>query len=332
MPLKGNFQLSLSDQLYRQSKIDEENRRLKKKSKADAGSSKKGKKASKKFDSTTINDNDEDVYPVIEVTRGGELPEGATESGNETDENDKFLKKNDPHRALNIDLNEKSLQKPASLSAQKQEPITQSIEDTVGTTEKPRKVKKKREDAQESTSKTKHRRERNDYKELLSPNDDEKNLIVPPTGDTTIDATPSTVTEKRSKKKKTKEKKKPTMKPSTNDKASSLLLFDIMSDDINPMNASNQNNNGQNIYKLVAQSDHLTIVSSVVILQEKISFSFGIFSIQFIFYRKLLTNILFISKGCDRNSFFFFFRISKRFKECLKNLKLPLRCYLQLKS
>ncbi|CAF4718978.1 unnamed protein product, partial [Rotaria magnacalcarata] len=39
--LPANLQLSLSDQLYRQSKIDEENRRLKKKSKSDGGSSKK---------------------------------------------------------------------------------------------------------------------------------------------------------------------------------------------------------------------------------------------------------------------------------------------------
>ncbi|CAF4439284.1 unnamed protein product, partial [Adineta steineri] len=84
----ANLQLSLSDQLYRQSKIDEENRRLKKKSKTDNGSSKKGKKSTKKSDSTTVDEVDEDLYPIIKVTRGGELPEGVTESGNEDNEND----------------------------------------------------------------------------------------------------------------------------------------------------------------------------------------------------------------------------------------------------
>ncbi|CAF4693786.1 unnamed protein product, partial [Rotaria magnacalcarata] len=80
------LQLSLSDQLYRQSKIDEENRRLKKKSKSDGGSSKKGKK--KGLNTTNVDDNEEDLYPVIKVTRGGELPEGVTESGNEDNDND----------------------------------------------------------------------------------------------------------------------------------------------------------------------------------------------------------------------------------------------------
>lgn len=78
----SNSHVSLSDQFYRQSKIDEENRRLKKKSKSD-GKSKK--KSSKKSHLTTIDDNDEEIYPTVKVTRGGELPEGVTESGNEDD-------------------------------------------------------------------------------------------------------------------------------------------------------------------------------------------------------------------------------------------------------
>jgi hypothetical protein len=35
----------------------------------------------------------------------------------------------------------------------------------------------------------------------------------------------------------------------------------MMSDDINSTNSSNQQYNEQNVYKLVAQSDNLTIVS-----------------------------------------------------------------------
>ncbi|CAF4250500.1 unnamed protein product, partial [Rotaria sordida] len=85
----------------------------KEKSKTDGKSSKKGKKSSKKFNITVIDDNDDDIYRIAEVTRGGELPEGATESGNEDNDHDVIVGKNkkyDPHRALNIDLSEKPIQ------------------------------------------------------------------------------------------------------------------------------------------------------------------------------------------------------------------------------
>ncbi|CAF1386218.1 unnamed protein product [Rotaria sordida] len=113
-------QLTLSDQLYRQAKIDEENRCLKKKSKTDGElSKKKGKKLSEKSDRTLIDDNnDDDIYPTVKVIRGGELPEDATENGNEDNDYDVTVGKNknyDTHRALNIDLNEKPIQSiPAS--------------------------------------------------------------------------------------------------------------------------------------------------------------------------------------------------------------------------
>lgn len=98
--ISSHLPSSLSDQFYRQSKIDEENRRLKKKSKGE-------KKSKKKSHLPSVDDNDDDLYPTIKVTRGGELPDGMTESGNEDTEGDKKNKKADPHRALNIDLNDK---------------------------------------------------------------------------------------------------------------------------------------------------------------------------------------------------------------------------------
>ncbi len=44
-----------------------------------------------------------------------------------------------------------------------------------------------------------------------------------------------------------------------------------MSDDINPTNSSNQQYNEKNVYKLAAQSDHLTIVRTVIVSQEETS-------------------------------------------------------------
>ncbi|CAF1088166.1 unnamed protein product [Rotaria sp. Silwood1] len=263
--IPANLQLSLADQLYRQAKIDEENRRLKKKSKSDGGSSKKGKKTSKNSDRTTVDENDDDLYPTIKVTRGGELPEGVTESGNEDNDNDEPVgknKKHDPHRALNIDLDEKSIQKMPTLPTQVQEPITKPVENPPPITEKQKKSKKKKtveKEEKSSTSKSKHKRERSDYKELLSPADDEKKSVVPSPSNTTAAAPPATTTtEEKPKKKKTKEKK-----PINNDN-SAPLLFDIMSDDINPTSGSNQQYSELNVYKPTAESDYLTIETSII--------------------------------------------------------------------
>jgi len=257
--IPANLQLSLSDQLYRQSKIDEENRRLKKKSKADGGSSSKGKKSSKKSDTTTADDIDEDLYPTIKVTCGGELPEGVTESGNEDNENDEPVRKNkkyDPHRALNINFDEK----PPTPTIQIQEPIPKPIENPPSTTEKAKKPKKKKTTEKEEKlplSKSKQKRERSDYKELLSPADEEEKRVVTPVTSTTTTA--AATTEEKPKKKKAKEKK------STDNKTSAPLLFDMMSDDINPTDSSNQQYNEPNAYKLAAQSDNLTIVSAHIV-------------------------------------------------------------------
>ncbi|CAF1227393.1 unnamed protein product [Rotaria sp. Silwood1] len=260
-----SLQLTLSDQLYRQAKIDEENRRLKKKSKTDSESSKKGKKSSKKSDTTAIDDNDDDIYPTVKVTRGGELPEGATESGNEDNDHHVIVRKNkkyDPHRALNIDLNEKPMQaiSTSPLTSQVEEPAPQQVETSPVLTEKPKKSKKKKtieQQDQASTSKSKHKRERKDYKELLSAVDEEESR---PTS-----TPPPTVAEK-SKKKKTKEKKslsETTTTTTVDTSTSATLLLDIMSDDIHPTNQSEQQYNEQDAYKLAAESDNLTIEYSI---------------------------------------------------------------------
>ncbi|CAF3324071.1 unnamed protein product [Rotaria socialis] len=260
--IPANLQLSLSDQLYRQSKIDEENRRLKKKSKSDGGSSKKGKK--KGSNTTNVDDNEEDLYPVIKVTRGGELPEGVTESGNEDNDNDEPTgrnKKLDPHRALNIDFEEKPIQKMQTPPIQIQEPVVKPIETPPVTTEKPKKPKKKKtveKEEKSSTFKTKSKRERSDYKELLSPADDEKKAIATSSSNTTTTTATIIATEEKPKKKKTKEKK------STNNENSTPFLFDMMSDDINVSSVTSQPCQEQNIYKPTAKCDNLTIETSII--------------------------------------------------------------------
>lgn len=213
---------SLSDQFYRQSKIDEENRRLKKKSKSE-GKSKK--KSSKKSDLTTVDDNDDDdLYPSIKVTRGGELPEGITESGNE-DNTDEFIgrknQKIDPHRALNIDLNEKSVvpQPPPPL------PPVEQPKAPSPPVEKTKKLKKKK------------------------PKEEEK---LPP---------PAPTIEEKPKKKK---KIKTVPSPSTDINTPAPLLLDIMNDDLSAINSSDQQSNGHDVFQFVAQSDHLILVSHII--------------------------------------------------------------------
>lgn len=245
-----NLQLSLSDQLYRQAKIDEENRRLKKKSKGEGGSSKKGKKSSKKSDAAAAaaaDENEEDLYPTIKVTRGGELPEGAAESGNEDNDQEgtggKKNKKIDPHRALNIDLEEISAPKTATPPAPVQEPPPpKPTESPAATTKKPKKKKTTTE------KEGKPKRERGDYKELLSPTEEIEKPVLPSA------APVSTKSDEKPKKKKT------TTTKTKQAKSSDAVLFDMMSDDIQSTTSSTQQYNEQNLYKPVAQSDDLIIV------------------------------------------------------------------------
>ena len=217
--ISGHLPPSLSDQFYRQSKIDEENRRLKKKSKSD-GKSKK--KSSKKSGLITVDDNDDDdLYPNIKVTRGGELPEGITESGNE-DNADEFIGKKkpkiDPHRALNIDLNEKPVVRPPP------PPPQVEVRAPSPPVENATKLKKKKKKIKEEDK-------------LPSP--------------------APTIEEKPKKKKQTK----PVPSPSTDTNTSAPLLLDIMNDDLSTINLSDPQSNGHESYQFVAQSDHLILVS-----------------------------------------------------------------------
>ncbi|CAF0909312.1 unnamed protein product [Adineta ricciae] len=267
--IPSNLQVSLSDQLYRQAKIDEENRRLKKKSKVDGTSSKKGKKSSKKSDTVAADDNDDDIYPTIKVTRGGELPEGATASGNEDNDDDNNTKvgnknkKYDPHRALNIDLNEvpKPTPSPPQPKQTSQKPVDVPSPPPPESHEKPKKPKKKttaEKEAKATNSKTKLKKpERSDYKELVSPIDDEETTAPPPPAS-------STIPNEKPKKKKTKEKKSTSKTAAAEANQSAPLLFDIMSDEIPSSNQSTQQQNEQDLYKLAAQSDNLTVEYSIV--------------------------------------------------------------------
>ncbi|CAM4742130.1 unnamed protein product [Rotaria magnacalcarata] len=264
----ANLPVSLSDQLYRQSKVEEENRRLKKKSKIDGGSSKKEKTSSKKSGPTAAADDDnddDDVYPTAQVKRGGELPDGVTESGNEDHDDDDTSrgknKKIDPHRALNIDLNEKPIQsiptppRPPPVISQTKEPSPERVETAPEKTKKYKKKKttEKQEEASTSKSKQKH----HNYKQIEPPvHEEEENRPTPPP--------PAHVTQEKPKKKKVKEKKVVSaIATKVDTDTPAPLLFDIMSDDIHSTNQSEQQQNEQDGYKLAAQSDNLTIEYSI---------------------------------------------------------------------
>ncbi|CAF5151748.1 unnamed protein product, partial [Rotaria sp. Silwood1] len=102
---------------------------------------------------------------------------------------------------------------------------------------------------------SKHKAEPSDYKELLSPADEEENPL------TSIPLPPPATTEKP-KKKKTKEKKS-SSETTVDTNTSAPLLLNIMTDDIHPTNQSEQQYNEQDTYKLAAQSDNLTIEYSI---------------------------------------------------------------------
>ncbi|CAF4180719.1 unnamed protein product [Rotaria sordida] len=150
-------------------------------------------KKKSKTDAKVIHDNDDDIYPTVKVTRDGELPENATESGNKE---------------------------------------------------------------QLSTSKSKHKRERSDDKELLSPAGEEEN------GPTSTPSPPPTTTAEKTKVKKSSSEITTIVYTNT----PVPLLSDIMTDDIHSTNQSEQQYNEQDTYKLAAQSDNLTIVNSIIIL------------------------------------------------------------------
>lgn len=87
--------ITSSDSYYRMSKIDSENDKLKKKMK-----NKKNKKSKDK--EIVVDDEDEDEDRPKVAIIADEMPEGARLS----DDEDKKFAANDPHRLLNINLDE----------------------------------------------------------------------------------------------------------------------------------------------------------------------------------------------------------------------------------
>ncbi|CAF1456598.1 unnamed protein product [Rotaria sordida] len=91
-----------------------------------------------------IHDNDDDIYLTVKVTHGGELSENTTESENKDNDNDVCVEKNkkyDPYRALNIDLNEKSIQSiptPSPLTSQLKESVPKQVKTPPILSEKPK--------------------------------------------------------------------------------------------------------------------------------------------------------------------------------------------------
>ncbi|CAF4238906.1 unnamed protein product [Rotaria sordida] len=166
------------------------------------------------------NDDDDDIYPTVKVTHGGELPENATESENKDNDNDVRVEKNkkyDLYRAFNIDLNEKPIQSIPTPS-----PLTFQLKESVPK----QKIIEKQE--QLSTPKSKHKQERSDDKELLSPADEEGN------GPTSTPSPPTTTTAEKTKVKKSSSEITTIVYTNT----SVPLLLDIMTDDIHPTNQS----------------------------------------------------------------------------------------------
>jgi AP-3 complex subunit delta-1 len=94
-----------SDSYYRMSQIDNENKKLKKKMKkklVESKKSKKDRKSKQNVDEDEDDDNEDDA-PVIKVLQN-EMPEGAIDN---SDDDEKHKRdKNDPHRALDINLDE----------------------------------------------------------------------------------------------------------------------------------------------------------------------------------------------------------------------------------
>lgn len=89
-----------SDSYYRMSQIDNENKKLKKKMKLKAAAGKGGKK---KKNVPLEDEEEEDDLPVVKVLKN-EMPEGALDDSDDDDRKKKGV--NDPHRALDIDLDE----------------------------------------------------------------------------------------------------------------------------------------------------------------------------------------------------------------------------------
>ena len=90
-----------SDSYLRMTQIDNENKKLKKKMKKKA-KEEAGKKGKKKGKNSEEEEEDESEGPVIKIL-SNEMPEGAVD---DSDDEKKYKDANDPHRALDINLDE----------------------------------------------------------------------------------------------------------------------------------------------------------------------------------------------------------------------------------
>lgn len=100
--------VSSSDKYYRMSKIDDENKRLKKKMKKKQEQTKggkgKSKKSSKNNQGNEDEEDEEEEEPVAVKVLANEMPEGVLDVSD--DDSSKKIDPKDPHRALDINLDE----------------------------------------------------------------------------------------------------------------------------------------------------------------------------------------------------------------------------------
>ncbi|CAF0737741.1 unnamed protein product [Brachionus calyciflorus] len=189
-----------SDSYYRMSKIDDENKKLKKKMKSKAGKDSKKKKSKNDVEE---DDEDEENIPVVKIL-ANEMPDGVNNDSD--DDKNKFKDPKDPHRALDIDLDEPLkdyerlptsgyrpgilTDKPKKTNGLKEEPKKESNHKK----EEKKKSKSKSKDAEKSEKKSRHKKSdksvdllvsndtvnghENEYNELLSPEHEIKTVIT----------------------------------------------------------------------------------------------------------------------------------------------------------
>lgn len=135
--------------MRRSDKYLEDERKSSKKESA-AKKSKKSKKSKKVKDHLESDSDDDDIKPMHFVNTTIEMPEGAVMSDTD-DKND--LDKNDPHRALDIDLEADLVlaAKPTVKSAKKSSEVVKSKEEVPESLEKKKKDKKKHKRRKDDT-------------------------------------------------------------------------------------------------------------------------------------------------------------------------------------
>lgn len=189
-----------SENFYRMSQIDIENKKLKKKMKA-KDSKKKNKKGSKKDED--LDDDEIDDTPVVKVLQN-EMPEGMKDDSD--DDTNKNRSLNDPHRALDINLDDirddEKIPTPThrvssinEITSKSQFETTDKMIKKEKIPKKEKKSKEKDNDKSDITKKSKKKSkkasiddgpdlmcqtetENNEYNELLSPDAETKSIVT----------------------------------------------------------------------------------------------------------------------------------------------------------